>query len=101
MTQVELKRLDGIRGSEPGTAPWPDGSSHPKPPGLTPGSPVRTSQPPRNNRAAKREANAKKQLGNGFEIICSRMGTYGNLLPSSHTHTVLLRFCLAINKATN
>lgn len=101
MTEVELKGLDRIRGSEPGTAPWPDCSSHPKPPDLTPSSPARTSQPPGTNRAAKHKANAKKQLGNGFEIICSRTSTYRNLLPSSHTHTVLLRFCLPINKATN
>lgn len=32
MSEVEHKRLDGIRGSEPGTAPWPDGSAHPKTP---------------------------------------------------------------------
>lgn len=98
-SEVELKRLDRIRGSEAGIAAWPHGSSHPEPADLTPGSPTRAAQPPGDNGAAKRKANAKKQLGKGVEIIQSC--TAGNLLPSSHTHTVLLRVCLPINKATN
>lgn len=98
-SEVELKRLDRIRASEPGIAAWPHGSSHPEPPDRTPSSPARTPHPPGNNRAAKCKANAKKQLGKGVEII--RSCTPGNLLPSSHTHTVLLRVCLPINKATN
>lgn len=65
----------------------------------TQSSPTRTSQQPGNDRAAKCKASAKKQLGKGAEI--TRSCTAGNLLPSSHTHTVLLRVCLPINKATN